>query len=129
MVGAVLCCNIFYEPHRHTIKNNHFPRGKFRQMTGLFLFVVHLLRGTGVIASSSIFCPHLGRVTRELFRQLHAVWHGMEALSSKGNCSLLVSGHNLQADCQWHTLVPLLNCGANAALASVQAMVALNSWR
>ena len=28
-----------------------------------------------------------------------------------------VSGHNLRADCQWHTLVPLLNCGANADLA------------
>ena len=26
--------------------------------------------------------------------------------SSKGSCSLLVSGHNLRAECQWCTLVP-----------------------
>ena len=37
-------------------------------------------RGTGMIASSSTFYPHLGRVIRDLFRQLHAVWHGTEAL-------------------------------------------------
>ena len=43
--------------------------------------------------------------------------------SSKGSCSLSVSGHNLRADCQWHTLEPLLNCGANAALASVLVLV------
>ena len=43
--------------------------------------------------------------------------------SSKGSCSLLVSGHNLQADCQWRTLVPPLNSGANAAPASVLALV------
>ena len=28
----------------------------------------------------STFCPHSGRVIRDLFRQLHAVWHGIEAL-------------------------------------------------
>ena len=33
-----------------------------------------------MIASSSTFRPHLGRVIRDLFRQLHAVWHGTEAL-------------------------------------------------
>ena len=33
-----------------------------------------------MIASSSTFCPHLGRVIRDLFRQLHAVWHGTKAL-------------------------------------------------
>ena len=33
-----------------------------------------------MIASSSTFCPHPGRIIRDLFRQLHAVWHGMEAL-------------------------------------------------
>ena len=51
--------------------------------------------------------------------------------SSKGSCSLLVSGHNLPADCQWRTLAHLLNSGANAASASVHALVkavvALNS--
>ena len=36
--------------------------------------------GTGMIVSSSTFCPHSGRVIRDLFRQLHAVWHGTEAL-------------------------------------------------
>ena len=33
-----------------------------------------------MIASSSSFCPHPGRVIRDLFRQLFAVWHGTEAL-------------------------------------------------
>ena len=33
-----------------------------------------------MIASSSTFCPHPGRVIRDLFRQLHAVRHGTEAL-------------------------------------------------
>ena len=33
-----------------------------------------------MIASSSTFCPHSRRVIRDLFRQLHAVWDGMEAL-------------------------------------------------
>ena len=76
-----------------------------------------------MIASSSTFRPHPGKVIRDLFRQLHAVRHGTEALglqqSSKGRCSLLVSDHNLGADCQLCTLVPPLNCGASAALASV----------
>ena len=36
--------------------------------------------GTGVIASSSICCPHSGRVNRDLFCLLNVVWHGMEAL-------------------------------------------------
>ena len=35
--------------------------------------------GTGMIASSSTFCPHLGRVIRDLFRLLNAVY-GIEAL-------------------------------------------------
>ena len=43
--------------------------------------------------------------------------------SSKGSCSLLVSGHNLRADCQWRILVPPLNSGANAAPASVLALM------
>ena len=36
--------------------------------------------GTWMIASSSIFRPRPGRVIKNLFRQLHAVWHGTEAL-------------------------------------------------
>ena len=39
-------------------------------------------RGTGMMASSSTFCPHQGKVIRDLFRQLHTVhvWHGTETL-------------------------------------------------
>ena len=33
-----------------------------------------------MIASSSTFRPHPGRVIRDLFRQLHAVWYDTEAL-------------------------------------------------
>ena len=83
--------------------------------------------GTGMIASSSTFCPHSGRVIRDLFRLLDAVTalYGSTSLqqSSKGSCSLLVSGYNLRADCQWRTLVPPLNSGANAAPASVLALM------
>ena len=38
------------------------------------------LWGTGMIASSSTVCSHLGKVIRDLFRQLHAVWYGTGAL-------------------------------------------------
>ena len=38
------------------------------------------LSGTEMIASSSTFRPHPGKVIRDLFRQLHAVRHGTEAL-------------------------------------------------
>ena len=41
---------------------------------------LQLIWGTGMIASSSTFCPHPGRVIRDLFRQLHAVWHSTQAL-------------------------------------------------
>ena len=36
--------------------------------------------GTGMIASSSTFYPHPGRVIRDLFRLSDDVWHGTEAL-------------------------------------------------
>ena len=74
-----------------------------------------------MIAISSTFLPHPGRVIRDLFCQLHAVWHGTEALVYSNH--LLVSANNLRADYQWRTLVPPLNCSANAALASVLALV------
>ena len=35
---------------------------------------------TGMIVRSSTFRPHMGRVISDLFRQLHAVLHGTEAL-------------------------------------------------
>ena len=83
--------------------------------------------GTGMIVSSSTFFPHPGRVIRDLFRQLHAVWHGTEALvySSHPREAAASSylAKNLGLDCQLRTLVPPLNCGANAALASVMALV------
>ena len=86
-----------------------------------------ILRGTGMIASSSTFRPHLGRVIRDLFRLLDAVTalYGSTSLqqSSKGSCSLLVSGYNLRVYCQWRTLVPPLNSGANAAPASVLVLM------
>ena len=88
---------------------------------------IFLNRGTGMIASSSTFRPHSGRVIRDLFRLLDAVTalYGSTSLqqSSKGSCSLLVSGYNLRADCQWCTLVPPLNSGASAAPASVLALM------
>ena len=85
-------------------------------------------RGDGMIASSNTFCPHPGRVIRDLFRLLNAVYntvrkHYCLQQSSKGSCSFLVSGYNLQTDCQWRTLAPPLNSGANAAPASVYALV------
>ena len=82
-------------------------------------------RGAEMIASSSTFRSHPGRVIRDLFRLLNDVRHCTEALVYNNNpsCSLLVSGHNLCVDCQWRSLVPPLNSGANAVSASVQAPV------
>ena len=92
-----------------------------------FFFSYSSLWGTGMIASSSNFRPHPGRVIRDLFRLLDAVTalYGSTSLqqSSKGSCSLLVSGYILRADCQWRTLAPPLNSGANAAPASVLALM------
>ena len=44
------------------------------------LGIYYVTGGTGMIASSSTFRPHPGRVIRDLFPQLHDVWHGTEAL-------------------------------------------------
>ena len=41
---------------------------------------LHVGGGPGMIASSTTFCPHPGRVIRDLFRQLHAAWHGTGTL-------------------------------------------------
>ena len=38
------------------------------------IWITIRIRGTGMIASSSTFCPHLGRVIRDLFRLLDAVY-------------------------------------------------------
>ena len=39
------------------------------------------------------------------------------------SCSLHVAGYNIVVDCQLGSLFPLHNSGANAALASVQALM------
>ena len=42
-----------------------------------YMYELDITRGTGMIASSSTFCPHPGRVIMDLlFRLLHAVRHG-----------------------------------------------------
>ena len=69
------------------------------------LFSHSVYGGTVMIASCSTFRPHPGWVIRDLFS------------------SLLVSGYNLRADCQWRTLVSPLNSGVNAVPASVYALV------
>ena len=77
-----------------------------------------------MIASSSTFCPHPGRVIRDLFRQLHAVWHGTEALvynnhpreAAASSYLALILGRIASG-------VPWFLRGANAALASVLALV------
>ena len=78
-----------------------------------------------MIARSSTFCPHPGRIIRDLFRQLHAVWHGAEAL--------VYSNHPRKAAASSYLaiifgriasgLAPPLNFGANVALASVRALL------
>ena len=70
-----------------------------------------------MVASISTFRPYLGLVTRDLSRLLHGMVFGSTGLQqlSKGCCSLRMSGYNLGADCQRHTLVPPLHSGANAA--------------
>ena len=75
-------------------------------------------------ASSSTFRPHPGRVIRDLFCRLHAVCHGTEALvynnhpreAAASSYLAIIFGRIASA-------VPLLNCGANAAFASVLALV------
>ena len=76
-----------------------------------------------MIASSSTFRPHPGRVIPSV--ACCTAWYESTSLqqSSKGCCSLLVFGYYPRADCQWRTLVHLLNSGANAAPAPVQALV------
>ena len=49
-------------------------------MAAMRSYLPHYFRGTGLITISSTIRPHPGRVIRDLFRQLHAVWHGTETL-------------------------------------------------
>ena len=68
-----------------------------------------------MIASSSTFCTHLGRVIWALSTIPSVAWWG--------SCSLQVAGYNIVVDCQLGSLFHLLNSGANATPASVQALM------
>ena len=97
--GPVIPGNSFRATSRILYHIAHSKHGKHETFISTSLLYVGPVsqtadqRGTGMIASSSTVRPHLGRAIRDLFRQLHAVWHGTEALqqSSKGSYSLLVS--------------------------------------
>ena len=51
---------------------------------------IYVNRGTGMIASSSTFRPHPGRVIRDLFRLLDAVYPGSSA-QQRSQCSTPIS--------------------------------------
>ena len=79
-----------------------------------------------MVASSSTFRTHLGRVMRDLSRLLHVEPHGTRLQRlSKGSWSLHVTnnGYKIVVDCQRDSLFPSLNSGADAAPASVQALM------
>ena len=79
-----------------------------------------------MVASSSTFRTHLGRVMRDLSRLLHVEPHDTRLQRlSKGSCSLHVTnnGYKIVVDCQRGSLFPSLNSGADAAHASVQALM------
>ena len=79
-----------------------------------------------MIASNSTFCRHQGKVISDLYRLLHAVRHGTEALiyndhpreAAASLCLVIIFGRSASG-----TLVSPLNSGANAALAPVQVLV------
>ena len=58
-------------------------------------------------------------------------WYGNPSLQQSCNhareaaASIYLSGHNIQADCQWCTMVPPFESSANAAPVSVQALSAV----
>ena len=86
--------------------------------------------GTGMVASNSTSRPHMGRVTGicSVCRRLHSKGglrkhYGLQQ-SSKGTCSLHMSGCNLRADFQWPTLVLPFDNSADAALVSVHTLSA-----
>ena len=84
-----------------------------------------------MFASSSTFRPQPGRGSQGSAPSVvcFMAWYGSTGLqqSSKGSCSLHVSGPNLWVDCQWSALVPPLNSGANAVLISLQALSAVQA--
>ena len=69
--------------HAHGKREAQISQKAFSTPHIRYIFAGHALgtrRGTGMIASSRNFWPHPGRVIRDLLCQLHAVWHGTEAL-------------------------------------------------
>ena len=84
-----------------------------------------------MIASGSNYRPHLGRVIRDLFRLLHAVRHGTEALVYSNHPRDVAASSFLAIIFgRIASGVPgssTLNSSTNAAPASVQAFVALNN--
>ena len=80
-----------------------------------------------MVASSSTFRTHLGMVIRDLFRLLHVTPHGTETLVYNDYPREAVAYTCLAIILWWIasgvTLFLQLNSGANAAHASVQAMM------
>ena len=54
-----------------------------------------------MIASSISVCPHPGRVIRDLFRQLHDVWHGTEALVYSNHPYLAIIFRQIASGLPW----------------------------
>ena len=81
--------------------------------------------GTGMIASSSTFRPHPGRVIRDLFRLLNAVYsHCTEALVYSNHPRAAAASSYLAIIFEpIASGVPWLHSGVNAAPASVHALV------
>ena len=59
---------------RKTIKIREILENRSNKLIRAAKQKYYIQRGTGMIASSSTFCPHLGRVIRDLFRLLDAVY-------------------------------------------------------
>ena len=78
-----------------------------------------------MVASSSTFRTHLGRVIRDLSRLLYVAPHGTESLVYNAY-PREVAAYTWLAIILWSTvgsLFPPLNSGANAARASVQTLM------
>ena len=135
------CLGGFTLRHAQTMKDLGFdmqfnaqtPRPYFSTAplsSGRIVLKSHNIWGTGVLGWLLVvvlFAPIWGGSLGicSVCWMLCTALYGSTSLqqSSKGSCSLLVSGYNLRADCQWRTLVPPLNSGANAAPASVLALM------
>ena len=76
-----------------------------------------------MIASSSIFRPHSGKVIRDLFHLLNAVRHCMEALVYSNHPREAAASSYLAIIFGRYTLAPPFNNGTNAAPASVEALL------